>query len=272
MVTDVLIIGAGIFGCVVGKALQNKGLDVMFIDAERQNAGSRPAACLMKPSWFASLPDAKRGLSLLDELYGLQTLRFTVGGVLPMNVYWVPPHQILKQTKHVCAAQRIIAVDGGWEVSIRGDGKPMEPLTARKVIVAAGIWSELLVPQIGKQKGWHGMSFLWPARKVDHPFIKPWAPYKQLVGFNRGDGAWVGDGAAILNWNAEHEEASYTRCQAPVGFPEPPQRMLGIRPYHPNAKTGVLKQVKPGLWVVTGGAKNGTITAACLAARLCRQI
>jgi glycine/D-amino acid oxidase-like deaminating enzyme len=44
--------------------------------------------------------------------------------------------------------------------------------------------------------------------------------------------------------------------------------LTGLRPYVPGAKPCVLAEPHPGLWVVTGGAKNGTAAAGWAARKL----
>lgn len=262
---DVVIVGAGLFGSIIAKALTIAGRSVMVFDDTRPDAGSLPAACLMKPSWLTSLgkPVSDASLAILDRLYGLQTVQFRAGP-LRTKVFWVPPTAILN-TASICASVlRLTKRDKGWWVYLRAG----EQVSARMVVVAAGVWSSLLVPEV-QQKGLAGIAFLWPGKQLDQPFIKVWAPYKQVVGFNRGDGVWVGDGSAILrqNWTEDHAGRSEKRCE--LGFDTKPKRLFGIRPYH-VMKPCYLSQVKPNLWVATGGAKNGTLAAGWCAHEIVR--
>ena len=267
--TENLVVGAGLFGCIIAAALRKRKQRVLVVADQRPSMGSRPAACLMKPSWFASgiaKEEATLALELLDSLYGLQTLQFDVGlrntKVMTQNVHWVSPRDVLKDPDVVGVMSRFRAVPDGWLVQTT-DGTEY---TTRRLILALGIWQNSWQPDVWpKLKGLHGMAMLYPGRTTPQPFIKPWAPYRQLVGFNRGDGLWVGDGSAIKahNWTDEHATVVENRCRKAVGASreEYALQLHGVRPYADD-KPCLLRNPQPGLWFASGGAKNGTIAAA----------
>lgn len=261
---DAIVIGAGLFGQIITKALRAQGRDVVMVDASHAMYGSGPAACLMKPSWFSSLGKEvyEPSLGLLDELYGVQDIEFVTRPKLAkVNVHWIPPEKILEPR---AISDKVVSIDednivmashGGWQAPL--------------IVVAAGIWTEKLLPQY-KQTGQQGIAFMWPKATIREPFIQPWAPYRQLVAFNRGDGLWASDGTAIKmeNWSdsrafqsrARVSMAVETAMGAPIETSEP-WPLMGIRPYAKGHKPCLLEEVRPGLWVASGGAKNGTLAA-----------
>ena len=264
-----MIIGGGLFGSVIAKALLALKYDVCVIDGGHEDAGSKPAACLMKPGWFASLGRDiyDPALKTLDALYGLQEVQFKLGPAM-VKVFWIPPRKILQAIPFVQGrVSRYTRQGKYWQITLMGG----VVLQASLLIVAAGIWTELLVPEV-RQKGMAGIAFLWP-KSVVSPFIKPWAPFKQIVAFNRDDGAWISDGSAILlkNWNDAREQACFSRCVATQKLPADPTRLFGLRPYH-VAKPCYLEEVRPKLWVATGGAKNGTLAAGWCASQLAKAL
>lgn len=273
--TDAIVIGAGLFGSVIAAQLRSQGRSVTIIDNQEPAAGSRPAACLMKPSWFSSMgADVTRpSLELLDRLYGVHDIKFSVGKVAPVTVHWCNPAKILSE-KFVNGTVYSIVNDNVYYRPAGGSG--LCEISAPLIVVAAGIWSTTLVPIEGGLKGQAGMALLFTEQAVDKPFIQPWAPYRQLVAFNRGDGLWVGDGSAINheNWTKQREQDILYRCQkatANVGHPEKGMKKLfGIRPYT-KEKPCYLKELYSGLWVATGGAKNGTISAGWCAHEISRR-
>ncbi len=261
---DAVVVGGGLFGQIIAKGLRAQGREVVVLDAGRANAGSRPAACLMKPSWFSSLGKSvyEPSLELLDELYGVQELTFETRPKLArVQVHWVPPAAILAPHPIVAevggiAEQRVLTDHGVFEAPL--------------IVVAAGIWVQELLPQY-RQVGQQGVAFLWPD-VVGPNFIQPWAPYRQMVGFDRGDGYWFSDGTAIKqeNWTREREEASWNRAAVTTsdrlglgdrGKGLSAKTLLGVRPYARGRKPCLLEEVRPGLWVASGGAKNGTLAA-----------
>lgn len=272
---EVAIIGAGLFGQMAYHALRSKGVDsIIMFDSMEPDRGSAPAACLMKPGWFDGLGEkvSNPALDLLDELFGLQKVRFQLGprGV---DVFWVPPSAILSNTVtyrqvswiHAGTPLHMLTLDNG------------DAVDARHVIVAAGYWTQHLLPEI-KLEGMMGRAVLYKAAHIEQPYIEPWAPFKQIVAFNRGDGLWGGDGSAIKkdNWTESRgldtekrvlDSLLTKKVTGVLGAPF--MTMDGIRPYA-KYKSFVLEEVRPRVWAATGGAKNGTITAA-YCARVLRE-
>lgn len=272
MQLDAIVIGGGLFGSIIAQELRSQGRVVTIIDSEREGAGSKPAACLMKPSWFGSLGKdvSEASLQLLDRHYGVHDIPFKVGPG-HATVHWCDPADILKGHDIDDHVERVAPIHGGGARVRTVDG---QELHAKLVVVAAGVWSSELVHVEGGLKGLAGMAFVWPKQHLQKPFIAPWAPYRQIVAFNRGDGVWVGDGSAIKadNWGLLNEIKSQERCAAAVGMPiaHDTKRLFGIRPYT-KRKPCYLEEVAPGLWVATGGAKNGTIAAGWCAHEIGRK-
>lgn len=262
---DIVVIGAGLFGQIIAKELmESKGQQVILVDAGHKNAGSKPAACLMKPSWFSSLGKDvyDPALALLDRLYGVQELKFKLGPTKVGGVMWVNPRHVLSLPVFKAKVTYIIPGYAGWTVCT-DEGF----IDCKKVIIAAGVWTNSLI-QVENLKGQAGAAFTWSLPKGEdfEPFIRPWAPYKQLVGFKRGPRElWVGDGTSIKmeNWTGERTTMCRSRCAKAVDKPIAETKTLyGIRPYVKDAKPCYLKMEHSGLWVATGGAKNGTLAAA----------
>ena len=209
----------------------------------------------MKPSWFSGLgPDIYNpALETLDYLFGVEDLQFQVGPG-SATVHWVDPAKILNA--NLVTRGEVTDVQPG-RIVVR-DGTVIE---AKNIVVAAGVWTSALTNFY--VEGRAGAAFLWKGKSVERPFISPWAPYRQIVAFNRGDGLWVGDGTAVKTWNPERESVSRLRCAKAIGddLAYKPETLYGQRPYVTGVKHAAIKQLAPGLWVATGGAKNGTLGA-----------
>lgn len=272
---DVLIVGAGLFGSVIGEALQQAGRGVNYIDAMHPLAGSRPAACLMKPSWLAGMGKENYSLALktLDELFGvIETEFYTDPLGRKVTVPWVPPHRILKYDSAIKGTVKRINVleDETCSViaSIEGNEHEIYP---KLLIVAAGYWTNKLF-SIPELKGLAGAAFAWKGSTPRNQ-INVWAPYKQVVTLNnwRKGYLWVGDGSAILkkNWTDARVSASLQRCAEYVKRSAREATVIqGVRPSAKNNDVCFLERAYPNTWIATGGAKNGTAAAGWAAAQI----
>lgn len=264
---DVIVIGAGLFGSTVAAAFRKEKRKVLVLDDDRPHSGSKPAACLLKPSWFHSLGNAvyEPALAMLDDLYHVRDLRFWVG-VKYTTVHWCDPKKILIGADKKAKVAAIKKAERGWVVLAD------QEYAARLVVVAAGTWTGELLALSGTHYGQAGLACLWPDKKIARPFVRVWAPYRQITAFDRGDGVWVGDSSAIRasNWTPKHAQEVEQRCAAAVKFQTNPKRLFGIRPYA-DMKPCYLKEEQPGLWAATGGAKNGTLAAGWCASELLRR-
>lgn len=273
--TDAIIVGAGLFGATIARALRNVGLTTMVFDARRPLAASPASGSLMKPSWFDGLGKDvyNPALAMLGSLYRLQELDFTVAPKLfKTKVLWVPTTEIVELDGVV--EEEVLDVRPGL-VRTAGAVTGWVEHEARIVIVAAGYWSRKLVPSMPEIEGKQGVAFRHAGSELPGGnTINPWAPYKQMVKFVEGDrGLWAGDGTAIKadNWTDERMGQSHARIQKFVGR-EGLVPYVGIRPYVPGKKPAYCERVsaqgEPEVWVATGGAKNGLIAAGWAAKRI----
>ncbi len=278
---DVAIIGGGIFGCVIGKALRKQGKSVVVYDNQEKSAGSNAAACLMKEGWFSGFTKQESidSLNLLDNLYGIKIIDFTVNKIKKVPVYWCNPKKILSEPKHfrnvdfVGPVGMINGKPDHYRIVFKENYDEF-PVEAKKVIVAAGIWSNKFT-RIDGLIGKSGISFMKEG-ELQNPFISIYAPYKQAVGFNISPNTiWFGDGSSILtrNWCEERETISVKRaCEYLKAKPKELVSNYGIRPFVPNTKPCYLEKQSNGVWVATGGAKNGTLAAAWCALKLIKEL
>lgn len=257
---DAIIVGAGIFGQSISAELRRIGMDVLTIDANKPMSGSKPSAGLIKPSWFSGMGNIyDPAIEKLDQLFGVRDLDFRIGPVTT-KVHWVPPAIVLAG-KFMEA--EVIEVEPEQKQIVLASG---EVLSAPIVVVAAGYWTTQIpgmdiegMPEITPKTG---VSFNWQTQ-LETPFIRPWAPYKQLLAFNHTEHeVWVGDGSAILpkNWTEERQHKSLDRCATAVQLdPESAKFTVGIRPAMKKVKPCFLWEPYDGFWIATGGAKSGML-------------
>ncbi len=272
---DVLVIGAGLFGSIIGEALQTIGRSVSYIDAMRLDAGSRAAACLMKPAWLSRMGKENYSFALdhLDELFGIVDVDFYTR---PLNklvrVHWIPPHRILKYGSAIQGTVTNICTKVG-------ENSWVEALINRKhytirpelIVLAGGVWTKKLV-SLPELVGSSGVAFSWTGSSPLNT-ISVWAPYKQLVTLNDWypGKMWVGDGNAIktANWTSERQEQSLKRCSEAVNRNAKEATVYyGIRPLIKGQQTCFINKINNNVWVATGGAKNGTAAAGWAAGQI----
>lgn len=283
---DVVVVGSGIFGSVIAAHLRRGGQRVLVIGDDRPDSGSRPAGCIIKPSWVSSLDrdEYSLGLKLLKDLYGIRTIPFiTKPGGKTVAAEHVNPLAILRGcTAHPDFVDGVVTgIDDkqGEHPAVAWRNGPIGAVgaaTARRIIVAAGIWTSELCPWV-QTKAQYGWSFRGPP--VKEAVISLWAPYRQVVAFNMDDGwSWSGDGSSLKLESATHErqKKALHRCTVAMGR-DPLRRETyevarGARPYAETGGKPCLISRRGHVWAVTGGAKNGTIAAAWAARELEREM
>lgn len=267
------IVGAGLFGCIIAKTLQEKAdCKVTLFDCKKEYAASLASGMLIKPSWVSSLGKEiiDPSLDLLQQLYGITSLPFKVGPV-ETRAYQVDKSSVIKDESLIIEHQEVT------DVSPTRIYTKFDRYSFNHIIVAAGIWCKKFV-DLPKLVGKVGISFEFNGQ-VKNNFIKPWAPFKQVVAYNvPGAGfprrVWAGDGSAILekNWDTDREIECWKRVTKALGFKIVNDGIVGVRPYYPDVKPCYLSPEKDDLIVVTGGAKNGTLAAAWAANQILQRI
>lgn len=267
MLNDVCIVGAGLFGQVIARELAGNGRQVTMYDDRRPLNGSAPSGMLTKPGWFAGMGKEiyNPALDVLRRNFTVHELQFKIKpSGKRTGIMLVEPSEFNWPAER----RTVVGVADDGTVSF-AEGQPEK---YKLVIVAAGIWSDKLV-DVPKLEGKQGISFHWPVEpdfKMEG-FINLWAPYKHLVGFKMSETKmWVGDGTALKpgNWTTDREKQCLDRVFKHVkgkvkkGDVEP---IVGIRPYVKGYKSGYVKELSKNVWVATGGAKNGTISAGHVA-------
>lgn len=269
----VLIVGGGLFGCIAGRLAAQYGHQVRIFDVlQPEGTASQASGCVLAPSWMTAL-DAQSidsGLSVLDTLYGLRTIEFQTNLLAKFKAQQVDPDAVLNM---LTEPYRVTSVTDG-EIRLETGDR-----LRGHVLVAAGIWSQALIPSMPKIKAFWGASVRFRTGNAPSR-IKVYAPYRQAVGYqlNRSE-AWAGDGTALVEstWIRERDDrvrATVERGRALLELP--PSAKFGVRvgarPYVEGFKAGFYAQLAPRLHVSTGGAKNGTILAAAQANRYVREV
>jgi glycine/D-amino acid oxidase-like deaminating enzyme len=259
---DVIVIGAGLFGSVIARHLTALGYSVLVIDNKEPTAGSRAAGCVIKPSWLTNFGGSLDPcMDLLKLYYQVHTVEFTIhpsgfkttcGRIEPGDILGGP--HINDHISDVRQYPDRVVASGSV-----GD------YTAKRIVVAAGIWSpELYSCDVSAKLGWS-----FRGSPIPNPVIDTWAPYRQVVAFNMSDGrSWIGDGTALIpkSITPERLAVSQARCSAKSGATDL-QPTLGARPYAVTTAPCLVAENGRAI-LATGGAKSGTVGAAYAALRV----
>lgn len=268
---DAIVVGCGVIGATVAAVLQGQGLDVLVLDDNRPMSGTAPSGGHLKPSWFGDMKatEYEPAMELLNDVWGLQEESFLVrpsAGLIHTTVYRVDTDQVRRFPRTQATVSGFAHLQN-FPVVYWGDTEER----CRLLVVATGVWAAELLKGIdvtAKQ----GVSFRLKG-VLKEPFIKPWAPYKQIVAHQQGEvEIWIGDGAAILpkNWTAERTQQCRDRCQSSLPTLLPVLREIhGYRPYCSSGTDPcLLRQLGPRAWLATGAGKLGTIAAGWVARKM----
>lgn len=272
VIEDAIVIGGGIIGATVTKALRDQGRSVTLFDDAQPMAATKASGGHMKPSWFPKelAAEQDQALQLLAETWSVKEEQFMVYPEEKIEtLYRVDTEQVIQLEK---VRERVGAIDS-WNNYPSVTTTAGTELRCRLLVIAAGIWTTQLLSQRDQFdiKGRQGISYKFSG-SIDMNFIIPWAPYKQVVAHQQSaNEVWIGDGTAIKpeNWNEQRSQQCYNRCANHVIGLEYRQSVMGIRPYAQVAEMPCyFKQLFPRVYVVTGTGKSGTICAGWAARRI----
>jgi glycine/D-amino acid oxidase-like deaminating enzyme len=301
----ILIVGAGIFGMVLAKVLKSEGYEIHVADDNREGSGSSAAGCLMKPSWVSELSKEQysESMSTLESIVNVKDVpflssfsfgKFSVNAPkLVTDVRFTNPEELLGRVEgiqfHDGEIVRI-AQEGNKFTAIMNDPSWGYSGTAfDKVFVCAGVWSRVLVRRFITENshrlcdltGMTGASVRWSPAELSSGHMSFYTPYKQAVVFNIARGVvWGGDNCTVSSdkYNEEFKCRTVERCMNLViakgshktkDFESLRQQVtVGHRPFVKHALPSLVEEIIPGLWVNTGGAKNGTLAAGWAANKI----
>lgn len=269
--SDVVVVGGGIIGATIAKNLTDNGIKTTLIDDGRSMGGTAASGGHLKPSWMGGMKkqDYEPAMELLDSVWGLKEEEFTVRPTnLKTTVWRVDTDVVLKYYKTIATVQKVFPGPRPTVVYAKPPATDLISIKPKLVIIAAGVWCKEFASQLDI-KSKQGISFRMRG-VLKAPFIKPWAPYKQVVAHQQGvQEIWVGDGTAILEhkWKESRNAECLERCKRALAVPSAPIRSItGLRPYcETHGKPCLFMPVGPNVYVATGAGKMGTIAAGWVA-------
>ncbi len=287
MKTDVVVIGAGLFGSMVTRYLQKNGLDVVCIDNKEPMAASKCSFGVWKDGWINKViqQEANEGMDLLEEM---------TGGIHEMKIFNITKERE-DDFKRVDCSQLLLKdfIQGKVNQILQGtvefeesNGELGSVFAKKAIVVAAGVWTtKILALQRGVSMV--GLDAVWGATldidyKIEQSTVKEWAPYRQSLLLDLGNKVVFGDGCTVKNPRGGDDprlEKASTRLldhfnDATFGLSFSKIKMVneGWRPYLKKGSLGFVQKHGDKLFSATGGAKNSTILCGHVAKRILNLI
>ena len=283
---EVVVIGAGVVGATIAEAFRKKEMDVCVLDDNDPEGGSKPCGGLIKPSPLMGLPDVdiRESLDVLESCFGLTKEVMTIrpsGNLIKAGIFGVVMDNVFKiekTTGHVWAYEtnpnKVFFTPMEKDKSVE--------VKCKILVIAAGVCTKKLVPEafvkddlIAKR----GFSFHFTGQVKD-PFVKFWAPYKQITVHNTiyydEEIVWAGDGSALTlpSWYEGRIQEAYKRVTDEM---EPGHEYIrtlrGLRSFVRNKKYKpcFLQEIDPHCWVATGSGKFGLISGGYSAKEIMKK-
>lgn len=288
---EVIVVGGGLIGSLVGFTLRRAGADVLVLDADRPGAAWRAAAGLLTPDG-----ERLRGTPLhADALEGLRRwpalaaalersgvpvhLRPGVTRVQPGGgVACTPGEASLHPPSVVRAARQGLEVVAAHVQSLAPSGGGVRVRTdagdwfAGQVVLAAGAWSGAFGVRVGAQQG--QALLLRGVPGVGARYGPPARGFSRYA-LSRPDGLYVGS-TSRDSWatTPDAHAARWLRGAARILVPgadvaEVAAHLVGLRPVTPGGLPLVGPHpTLPGVLVAAGHGRHGALLAPVTAARV----
>lgn len=240
-VYDAIVVGCGIMGSTVTKALRARKLNVLALDSHEDKAGTPASGGHMKLEWSGmDTAEFINALALLSDVWGVwrdhyttQPLGEATDILRTTTVHRVDIDAVVKYRQDNCAigyVHELLNLHTNKpavryaHTRLDGTGLEVPPWNSiwshkaecRLLVLCTGVWANSCLhgirpPELDTLQAKQGISFRWEGKLREGGFIQPWAPYKQIVGHQQSltspsmpkarNTIWVGDGTAILENN-----------------------------------------------------------------------
>lgn len=281
-ITDVIIIGGGLIGCMTSKYFKKMGLETIIIDSNEKWAASKCSFGVWKDTWVnEKIKDfVHEGYDYLYEVCdGFETVPFyDMKKQVMVDMYRVDCKKILNE---VIMKGSVLRLDNDV-VTCLVNNEALIVKARKMVIVAAGAYTDDLLIK-SDYLNIHNIDSYWGATlninmNINENRLYEWAPYKQCVLLKTSNKEFVfGDGASVKNPTSQdkridlvsnrlldhlNEVAGLININDVTGVNE------GLRPYLKKGDSAFIKQHDKKLFSATGGAKSTTILCSYIAQKL----
>jgi glycerol-3-phosphate dehydrogenase len=289
----VIVVGAGLVGCMIKKVFEHRGVSVLLIDKEQKWSASKCSVGVTSDGWLGDdLERARTSFSVMSEI-GIDIDRITAVNMdtedyAEKEFYFINPAKVLTEPYFPASVLRV--GDRTVEVSFKDkeEGRTIKRQLSASyaVVVAAGAWTEKLLCESGYENQAPHIDAYWGANydlklKLEENRFGTWAPYKhsllmQFPGFVRfSDGNTVKNPKGVDDARLEKfTERLHNNLNAIIMSSLPQEKVLrineGIRPY--TEKGDFIRIYEHGLFSATGGRKNTSALAGWMADELWKRL
>lgn len=273
MSNTINVVGAGLAGSLVARVLRARGRDVRVIDDVDVRSASRASSNLYIASWLKKFSSsaASNGIRVVEELFaGKIDQPFSRGIADAMKVRHIAQQHILVEPDVVSTVLRTDCLPGVMTTDRFYEGPTVLCCGYRGAELVPGLEIDVKVGHCFHFKGRlpEGRSSLTLASPYVH------AKLYQLD----EDTIYFADSVAVTRSAYEKRsrelmDRTLARAVSLMGYePEVKSILVGYRPFIAGHDFGYLAQVRPGVWVLNGGGKNGIVAYADAADRLAKEI
>lgn len=270
---DFLILGGGVLGSSFALFLNSINASFKIIDASLPESGMEACGGLIKPSPLMGMSNKEidnclENLNCSSGLSEIQMILKPSGNRLKVNVFVLSMDTIRKLNKTSGTILEILPKEKAAKYYDNGRNKIIKISAKYGVLIALGANCFDFLPDCFERKKYKikkGFSFHFEGQ-IDAPFVKFWAPFKQITIHNHiHDGEsliWAGEGSALLlkNWNDSRINEGLARIKKEIGN-KLIRTIIGQRSFYEGVKPCFFKEIEPKVWLSTGSGKFGCISA-----------
>lgn len=255
------IVGAGLAGSIVARVLREEGHTVRVYDDFDPFSASRASSNLYCAGWLKKWAgdETARGIEVLDRLFA-DSVQLPFGGSA-LNVKLV-------QTQHVLLQP---------DVNMRVERLEDLPRDADTTVVCTGHRARDLLPEMPEVWSKVGHCLLFKGQ-WDGPahlsFVSPFT--HQKVFQYDAEHIYYADSVAVLRdkyFQRQGELLRRTKVRASkFGLRNETEYRVGFRPFIDGYPHGYVAHVRPSVYAVNSGGKNGMVAYAWAAVRLAETL
>jgi len=291
--TDVVVVGAGLFGSMTAKFLKSKGIETIIIDRRDPMSASKCSSGIWRPGWAHKIQrEVEESLPIIAQFTAIDTLPiFDVDKEIETTIDFIDCNNILNEDFLEGDVKGCTYTFNRFNAKIQSvivdvDGIDIE-IECNYVVVCAGAFTNQVLNRL-KMPLHFGIDGLWGAvihssDKLKQNYIQNWAPYKQLYGLTLQRGgeevSYFTMGSSAKNPPAGGDNRTLNIGEKLVQYAAATGKLRniveipeGLRPFFVEKEMDFVNRHGVNVLSATGGAKNSTLLCGYAAQRIFQEI